>query len=353
MFGFLKRRGPQLEQRSSMSGFTAELMAARESYVSGRRGIGELTGTVQACVSLWEGGMALADVDGTDLLTRAHLAMTARALALRGEAVFLIRDDRLVPCSDWDLRTRDGRPTAYRLSISEAGGGRSETALAAEVLHFRAGADVAAPWAGTAPLKRAQITAGLLHALETALSEIYEQSPLGTQIVPFPETTATDLTKLGREFRGKRGAILLRESVQVAAAGGPSPAQDWRPNDLTPDLERAMTGESLAAARGSIMAVFGVLPALTNPAATGPSVREAQRHLAQWALQPLVKLMAEEMSVKLLQPVGIDVVRPLQAFDAGGRARAFGAMVQALTAAKEAGLDPQAVEDSLKLVDWE
>lgn len=48
----------------------------------------------------------------------------------------------------------------------------------------------------------------------------------------------------------------------------------------------------------------------------------------------------------------IDVVRPAQAFDAGGRARVFGAMVQALTQAKEAGLDPQAVEDSLSFIDW-
>ncbi len=31
------------EKRSSMSGFTAELMAARESYISGRRGVAELT----------------------------------------------------------------------------------------------------------------------------------------------------------------------------------------------------------------------------------------------------------------------------------------------------------------------
>ena len=60
-----------------------------------------------------------------------------------------------MPCSDWDLRTRDGKPTAYRVSVSEAGGGTTETALAGEVLHLRIGADPAAPYYGTAPLKRA------------------------------------------------------------------------------------------------------------------------------------------------------------------------------------------------------
>jgi len=153
-----------IEARSSGSGYTAEIMAARESYISGSRGIAELTSTVQSCVGLWESGLSCADVIGTDLLTRRVLALCARALALRGECVFVIEDDKLVPASDWDLTTRHGDPRAYRLSISEAGGGTTRTALAAEVVHLRIGADVVAPWTGTAPLRRASITAGMLHA---------------------------------------------------------------------------------------------------------------------------------------------------------------------------------------------
>ncbi|MBM3655253.1 MAG: hypothetical protein FJX06_21105, partial [Alphaproteobacteria bacterium] len=138
----------KVEKRSAMSGFTAEIMAARESYISGRRGVAELTATAQSCISLWENSAAIADISGTNLLDRRTMALLARSIALRGEAVFLIREDRLVPCSDWDLRTRDGLPTAYRVSISEAGGGTTQTALAAEVLHVRIGSDPAAPWLG-------------------------------------------------------------------------------------------------------------------------------------------------------------------------------------------------------------
>ena len=354
MWPFSKRVEPETEKRSAMSGFTAELMAARESYVSGRRGIAELTGTVQACVSLWEGGFALADVDGAPLLSRQHMAMAGRALALRGEAVFLIRDTgQVVPCADWDLRTRDGVPRAYRVSMSEIGGGNTETALAAEVLHFRTGVDGVAPWAGSAPLRRAQLTAGWLQAIETALSEVYENAPLGSQIVPFPESTETDMDKLGSQFRGKRGRVLIRESVNVVSAGGPAPQQDWRASDVSPDLSKAMTRESLDAARNSILNVFGVLPGLVSSTATGPMVREAQRHLAQLVLQPIAMLMAEEATEKFVAPIKIDLVRPAQAFDAGGRARAFAGMVQAMAQAKEAGLDPQQVENSLKFIDWE
>jgi hypothetical protein len=118
--GLIKRlfgRAQPVERRSSGSGFTAEIFAARQSYIAGRTGLGELTATVQACVSLWESAFAIAKVDGTDLLDRRTMAMLARSLALRGEALFLMRDDGLVPASDWDLSTRNGRPRAYRVSV--------------------------------------------------------------------------------------------------------------------------------------------------------------------------------------------------------------------------------------------
>lgn len=49
-------------------------------------------------------------------------------------------------------------------------------------------------------------------------------------------------------------------------------------------------------------------------------------------------------------PVAIDVMRPLQAFVVGGRARAAAGIIQALAMAKEAGVDPS---QALALVDWD
>lgn len=283
------------------------------------------------------------------------MALLGRSLALRGEAVFLIRDDELIPCADWDLRTRDGKPIAYRVSISEAGGGTTQTALAEEVLHVRIGCDASAPYYGTAPLKRASLTAGMLNAVESALAEVYECAPIGSQIVPFPETPDTDMTAIGRSFRGQRGRVLLRESTQVSAAGGPGPVADWKPQDVTPDLSRAMTADSLEAARNSISTVFGVLPCMLGSDAQGPSIREGQRHLAQWMLQPLAEILAEEASTKLGDGVEIeiDVMRPTQAFDAGGAARALAGLVEAMVAAKQADLPPEAIAGALKRLDWQ
>jgi phage portal protein BeeE len=340
---------PPTETRSAGSGFTAEVMRFREAYISGRTGLGELTGTVSSCVALWQNGFALAQVGGTDLLDRRTMAMLGRSLALRGEFVALIDGDQLVPASDWDTRTRNSQPIAYRLSIPEAGGGRSMTALAGEVLHIRINADPAAPWLGVSPLRTASLSAGMLHAVETALSEVFATAPLGSLVVPMPENPDVDNTAIANSFVGRRGRVLLRESVAVTAAGGPTPQTDWRPSDLTPNLEHAMTKETLDAARDSIFAAYGVLPGLFNSATTGPMVREAQRHLAQWALQPLAELLAEEASEKLGGAVSIDTMGPSQAFDAGGSARAFATLVQGLAMAKDAGVDAKA---ALAMLDW-
>ena len=185
LLDIFRRKADPVETRSSGTGYTSQIIAARQSYISGVSDLAELTSTVQSCVSLWEGALAGADVEGTDYLDRHTMAILGRSLALRGEAVFLIRD-RLVAATDWDLSTVDGQPRAYRMSLAEAGGARSTTALAGEVLHVRIGSDSYAPWTGTAPLRRAALSANLLHEIETALRDTFRDAPIGSQVLPFP-----------------------------------------------------------------------------------------------------------------------------------------------------------------------
>ena len=225
------------------------------------------------------------------------MGLLARALAFRGEAVFAIRD-RLIPASDWDLSTRNGEPRAYRLSIPEGGGGRSDTALAAEVLHVRLAADPVAPWTGQAPLRRAALSAELLHQLEGALRDVFRDAPLGSMIVPLDAGGGEALEQVRGALRGRRGGALVVEYLCQAIAGG-APVPGRGPDHLTPPLRDSMAVETLEAARNAIANAFGVLPALLNPATTGPLVREAQRHLATWTLQPIAELVAEEASAKL------------------------------------------------------
>lgn len=352
MLGWIMNKLRPIEARSAGSGYTAQVMAARDSYISGRRGVAELTATVQGCVSLWEGGFAMADVTGSELLTRQTMAMIARSAAINGESVHLITDQGLVPCTDWDVTTRDGRPRAYRLSIPEAGGGRIATALAAEVLHLRIGSDALTPWIGTAPLRRSSLTGAMLHAVESALAETFENAPLGSQIVPLPDSGADDMASMRSAFKGRRGSTLVIEGVAQATAAGMNPQIGQKPDQLSPDLSKSMTAETLAAAREGILMAYGVLPSLLNRSATGPVVREAQRQLAIWTLQPIAALLADEASAKLGAPVEIDTIRPLQAFDAGGRARALSAIIKTMAEAKEAGIPPGDVSGAMRMVDW-
>ena len=344
-----RRTRPDPPETRSAGGYTAQVIAARNAFITGASGAAELTATVQSAVSLWEGAFAMADCSARDLLTRHHLALTGRALALRGEAVLWIDGDTLRPAFDWEVTTRGGEPRAYRIGIADTGGGRNFTALPGEVIHIRTGGDMAAPWAGTSPLRRANLTADLLHTVESALRDVYRTAPLGSQIIPLPEGSAEDMAELRGQFQGKRGASLVIEGAAAATAAGMNPQLGQRREDLTPDMQRAMTRETLDQARAAILLAYGLLPALANPSATGPVIREGQRHLAQWTLQPLAELLAEECSAKLGTPVQIDMMRPLQAFDTGGKARALSAIIGALAQAKAEGIDP---ELALKLVDW-
>ena len=344
------RRKP-VETRSSGAGYTALLIGARGAYIAGASGLGELTAAVQSSVSLWEGGLVLADVNGTDLLTRHAMAVTARALALRGEAVFLI-GNRLIPATDWDIVTRDSLPVAYRLSLPEAGGARTVNALAGEVLHIRIAPDPTTPWAGQSPLRRSQISADLLEQIETAMRDVFRDAPMGSQIVPVPEGSADDMASLRAGFRGRRGAALVIEGVAQATAAGMHPQIGKGPDQLSPDLARTLADRMLVEAKVAVYSAFGILPGLQNPATTGPMVREAQRHLAQLVLQPIALLIAEEATAKLGGKVTIDCVRPMQAFDAGGKARALMTMIEAMARAKESGIESNQLQDALSFIDW-
>jgi phage portal protein BeeE len=335
---------PFKKRETRSQSFTTMLMDARAEMLA-RGDVSELSATVQGCLSLWEQGLSIAQ-PSNPLLTPSVLALTARSLGLKGESLWVIDDDRLIPVSQFDLTTKGSTPRAYRVTIPDVGGGTSTTVLADEVLHFRIGCNPSSPWRGTPPIKRASLTAGLLNAVEDSLSEVYSNAPIGSQIVAMPETSPGDNDKLAASFRGKRGRVLLRESTVVSAAGGPVPATDWKPSDLTPNLKDSMLVDVLREAKSAILNAYGVLPALLSSQATGPVVREAQRHLAQWTLTPIAVVMASECASKLGETT-IEVSAPLHAFDAGGRARALSGVIASLAMAKEANLTDEQMKAAL------
>ena len=85
-------------------------------------GLAELTATAQGCISLWENGFTLAASAAWRCSSTQHGPDRPIAGGARRER--MADHARLVPCSQWDLRTRYAVPVAYRISIPEAGGGK-------------------------------------------------------------------------------------------------------------------------------------------------------------------------------------------------------------------------------------
>lgn len=142
---------------------------------------------------------------------------------------------------------------------------------------------------GTAgPRQALGLAAGRNHH---ALRDVFRDAPIGSQIIPVPEGSAEDMDTMRRSFRGNRGASLVIEGTAQATAAGMNPNIGQSPDQLSPQLDKTLADKLLTEAKGEIYNVFGILPGLTNPSTTGPMVREAQRHLAQLVLQPIVNLM--------------------------------------------------------------
>ena len=339
MFDWFRRPKPEQRSVDASGSYTMLAMMARAEAITDAGA--DLSGVVAGCVNLWANGLSMATTE-SELLTPEVLASMGRQLATEGNSVWYIGPQGLVPVSDYDLTTTDARPRAYRLSVPEIHGGASITALAGEVLHIRIGADARSPWQGIAPLRRAQISAGLLNATEVALAEVFRDAPIGSKVLGMPEASAGANSKLAHSFKGKHGRVLVRDSSTVYAGSQGAP-DDWRPADLTPNLRDSMALESLKSAREAVLHVYGVLPALMNDQSAGPVIREAQRHLATWTLAPMAKLIAHEVKAKTGEAVALDVFTGLGAYDAGGAARAMATIIDALATAKAGGVSPAEV----------
>lgn len=325
----------KIEKRDS---FTSRALASLMYSKTGARGEIIRTGALQTCANLWGAGFSRAWVDGVNI-PAGRLRFIGRALALTGNCVFYSpAPDVWRVVNDFDIATRDGDAFAYRLSVADASGPQSITALAGDVLHFKINETAAAPWYGVAPWHDAGLTSEWLAAVESAASELYQNAPIGSQVITTPEDPNGQNTKLGASFRGKRGRILLKESQQVMAAGGPSPSSDWTPREVGPNIDRAQFPENTEAASAAILGAYGVAPAMIDPKATAQAIREADRHLVQWTLQGVADDVAHEIGLKHGTPARLDLVRGTRSYDAGGRARAANSIIQAMQAAKESNL---------------
>ena len=297
---------------------------------------------VEACAGLWERAFESATVQPMNNLTMGltphFMGLAARALAVRGEFLAVIRLDgmnvRLIPATSFDVILGNADPItwAYRTDTTGPSSATSEYLASDAVLHFRIGSDVKQPWRGRAPLSRASKTAALAAQVEESLTWEFK-TPIG-RIAPVS----------GNEENRKQywdglslGGLTVYGSI--AAAGQPQQehARDFKPVSYGPEPDqfsielRTHVGQEIAAA-------FGVPPSLLNPTGDGAGQREAWRRFWAGTVQPIGRVIEAEVKEKLEPSVTIGH-EAMKASDEDGRSRAIMRRAQAYKTLRDAGIE--------------
>ena len=306
----------------------------------------EALGSVEAAAGLWSRAFASASVEpktpATIALTPSVLAAIGRGLATRGEVVFEVEVNgtvMLTQAASWKL-SGGIRPESWRYTVKQPlpGGGAIERTISSEaVLHLRYATRPGAPWAGISPLGMADETRALATWIERRLAE--EASTATSYVFPLPE--AADVDKLKADIKGGRGRLHIVDTTSTGWGDGTAaaPRQDWKANRLG-----ANPPESLGKLRSDVKDdIFGVYGIPSSIHGTGGSARESYRQFLASTIQPLAKLVVEELAVKLDTPTLALDFTELRAADISGRARAYGVLINAgmdaAEAAEATGLD--------------
>ena len=306
----------------------------------------EALGAVEAAAGLWSRAFASATVEpqtlATQALTPSVLAAIGRGLASRGEAVFEIEANGAVILSQaasWKVRGGN-RPETWRYAVElplPSGKVAKRTLPAESVLHLRYATRPNKPWAGISPLGMAEETRALATWIERRLAE--EASTATSYVLPLPESANVD--KLKADIKGGRGRLHIVDTTSTGWGDGTAsaPQRDWKSNRLGADPP-----DSLGKLRSDVKAdIFGAYGIPSSIHGTGGSARESYRQFLSSTIQPLAKLVVEELADKLDTPTLALDFSELRAADISGRARAYGVLINAgmppAEAAEATGLD--------------
>ena len=239
----------------------------------------------------------------------------------------------------WEI-TGGTRPETwtYLAEFAVPGGVRKRTLPAESVIHLRYATRPDKPWLGISPLGMATETQALAGWLEKRLAQ--EVSTATAYVLPLPEGRS-DSASLKADLKKGGGRLHLVDTMATAWGDGKqsAPAQDWVSKRLG-----ASPPESLGKLRGDVKNdIFGAYGIPSSIHGTGGSARESYRQFLASTIQPLAKLVVQELAVKLDTPgLALDF-KELRAADIASRARAYGVLINAgmppAEAAEATGLD--------------
>ena len=291
----------------------------------------ETLAAAEIAAGLFGRAFAAAHVSGSiaaRLLTRATLELIGRSLALSGELVLVPGDGpALFPAASFSVRG-NADPATWLYRIDMAGPSRSVTRTLPgdAVLHPRINVDPARPWRGRSAAAVASATARTAaDAEETAETEA--RWPV-SRLLPILQGSATPSQR--DELAAGWAAEIAKGGVFVLPA---TPHRGERPagkaNDITALHPDPTDGHLRLRERASLdlLNATGVPSALADPEADAGAQREAFRRFVHSTIEPLARVVEEEVRVKLGVECDLDFGR-LFAADLAGRTRGLKQLVE-------------------------
>lgn len=328
------------EERSYTDAITAALLSTASGDTTVKA---TATAALEACTGFVGRAFASAEVNASDIvkavLTPACLAQLGRAMIAYGEMLLLIRTDggrlALYPAQSWDvLGSPDPMTWRYRVTL----GGASEITTYSDVpyssvIHVQYSFDNREPWRGQSPLAVARL-AGRLSA-ETAAALADESSgPRGSFLSVPIDGADPAIAAMKADVKTAKGSMLFGQGGDWDAGTSGGGAY-WAARRFGPEPGAALV-ELFKVASEEVYAACGLAGLFTSDDAAG--AREAYRRALHGTVAPLGRLVADELTRKLDEPISLDWME-LRAGDIAGRARAFQSLVGAgMDIAKAAAL---------------
>ena len=339
------------ERRQSGGSFSDAVVRLLESQAAGTAADASSTAAVEAAAGAVSRAFALAHCQAPswvqDAVTPMFLAQVGRDLVRAGQSMHVLEVDgagrvSLLPAASWHFEG-GAHPSSWRVRATCYGPSTSTTRSLpySSVVFVKWGSSAGQPYTGTGPLSWAHTTARLQSETERSLAD-EAGGPLA-QLLAVPQDGGTDsetdpLAELRADIRRARGKALLLETVNAGWGEGQSaaPRKDWKPERLGPEPPASMP-ELMGQGFTEILSACGVPPGMFSKGADAGQ-REAYRRFVTLTIEPLGRLLAGELSVKMETQIKLSF-QGLFAHDLAGRARAFSSMVTAgIDVAKAAAL---------------
>ena len=339
------------ETRQQSTGFSDLVIAGLFSRASGQAlYTATATAAVESAAIIWSSALAGAEVIGDSraqqAVSRRFLSLTGREWIRRGESIHVItvndRGIELLPASSWDV---DGGPSPgnwlYRCDVYAPSSVNTLHIARAGVVHSMWASSAEEPWRGRSPWSLANLSAGLLTALERRLGQEADL-PVGG-VIPFPANPKLagqpdpQLDALKAGIGALEGSFAFVETTSAGYGKGLSeaPRNDWRPERLganPPDVLRALRKD----AHEAILGACGIPPALVSEA-PGTATREALRRFVTGVVEAKAGELADVLSEALETQVSFSF-RSTWAHDLMGRTGAYSKLVAAGMDAAQAKL---------------